>query len=386
MLNPLDTGNLIIGQRQLYEVTLEEMNHRQISRRDFINIAALGLGGLGFTYRPKFPLLSEFPPYERLGRVCVGMAEVKARPNINSQTVGVLYEDAIVPWLREGVANSADINRIIQRWVETPDGFLYSPYVQPVRNLPNDPISRLQLMSLGEGSWAEVTVPYADVILNSTPSSHSWVSARVEQGLPVRVYYGQIFLVDRIETRDDGNVYYRVNPNYYGGLDMLWVPAEAMRIIYPEEIAPINPEAVDKRVVIDLKRQTLSCYEGVQEVFFCRVSTGIEIGSTPIGSHRISRKYISLQMSGSGSGGTGAGYDLPGIGWTSIFVTGGVAIHATVWHNEFGFPRSHGCVNCLPEDAKWIFRWSQPAVTYDPGMLDISLSGEDSTSIEVIES
>lgn len=50
------------------------------------------------------------------------------------------------------------------------------------------------------------------------------------------------------------------------------------------------------------------------------------------------------------SGGTtGAPYDLPGIGWVSVFATGGVAIHATIWHNDFGTPKSHGCVNTLPE-------------------------------------
>jgi len=254
-----------------------------------------------------------------------------------------------------------------------------------VRNLPNVPISQLLPLSIGEGMWFEVTVPYADVILNNNPSTNSWVSARVEQGLPVRVYYGQVFFVDQIDTRDDGNIYYRVNPNYYGGLDMLWVPAEAMRPLLPEDMGPINPDALDKRAVVDIKRQTLACYEGAVEVFYCRVSTGIEAGSTPLGMHRVSRKFISLQMSGSGSGGTGAGYDLPGIGWTSIFVTGGVAIHATVWHNEFGFQRSHGCVNCLPQDAKWIFRWLQPTVNYDPGMLDISLTGDASTTVEVIE-
>jgi lipoprotein-anchoring transpeptidase ErfK/SrfK len=362
------------------------MEEKRLSRRDFIKIAALGLGGLGFTLRPEFTWPTEFPDYERLGRVCVGMVEVKARPSLNSQTVGILYEDAVVPWLRERAAETIDINRIIQRWVETSEGYIYSPYIQPVRNLPNVTEAQLLPMSLGDGMWAEVTIPYADVILHSTPSSHSWVSARVEQGLPVRVYYGQVFFVDQIQTRDDGNTYYRVNPNYYGGLDMLWVPAEAMRMISPEELTPINPDETNKHVVIDIKRQTLSCYEGGTEVYYCRVSTGIESGSTPLGIHRVSRKYVALQMSGSGSGGTGAGYDLPGIGWTSIFVTGGVAIHATVWHNEFGFPRSHGCVNCLPEDAKWIFRWTQPTVSYDPGMLDVSISGEASTSVEVIES
>ena len=361
------------------------MPSRQITRKEFMHIAALGLGGVGLAFQSRRTSLTGFPAYDRLGRVCVGMVELKARPSLNSQTVGVLYEDAVLPWLNERAASDIDMNRIIQRWVETPDGYIYAPYIQPVRNLPNVAIDQLLPLSIGEGMWFEVTVPYADVILNNNPSTNSWVSARVEQGLPVRVYYGQVFFVDRIETRDDGNIYYRVNPNYYGGLDMLWVPAEAMRPILPEEILPINPDVMDKRVVVDIKRQTLACYEGGMEVFFCRVSTGIEVGSTPLGTHRVSRKFVSLQMSGSGSGGTGAGYDLPGIGWTSIFVTGGVAIHATVWHNEFGFQRSHGCVNCLPQDARWIFRWVQPAVGYDPGMVDISLTGDASTSVEVIE-
>ncbi len=362
------------------------MRSRQITRNDFLRLAVLGIGGVGIRPLGKIPILAEFPSFDKLGRVCVGMVEVKAQPSIYSQTVGVLYEDAVLPWLNERSANEIDMNRIIQRWVETPEGYIYTPYIQPVRNLPNDPISQLLSLSMGEGMWAEVTVPYADVRLNSTPSSNSWVSVKVEQGLPVRVYYGQVFYIDRIETKDDGNIYYRVNPNYYGGVDMLWVPAEAMRPITLDEIAPINADAIDKRVVVDIKRQTLSCYEGASEVFYCRVSTGIEAGSTPLGPHRVSRKFVSLQMSGSGSGGTGAGYDLPGIGWTSIFVTGGVAIHATVWHNEFGFQRSHGCVNCLPEDAKWVFRWVQPVVSYDPGMVDISISGEASTVVEVIES
>jgi lipoprotein-anchoring transpeptidase ErfK/SrfK len=104
--------------------------------------------------------------------------------------------------------------------------------------------------------------------------------------------------------------------------------------------------------------------------------------ATPVGQHRVTRKYISLQMSG---GTTGAGYDLPGIAWTSIFATGGVAIHSTFWHNNYGDPVSHGCVNCRPEDSKWIFRWNSPEVIYDPGMLDVTVTGQSSTRVDVVE-
>jgi lipoprotein-anchoring transpeptidase ErfK/SrfK len=147
----------------------------------------------------------------------------------------------------------------------------------------------------------------------------------------------------------------------------------------------------DKRVVVDVNHQMLSCFEGNSEVFYCRVSTGakfdiygnvVDKWSTPVGQHRVTRKYISLQMSG---GATGAGYDLPGIGWSAIFATGGVAVHSTFWHNNFGDPMSHGCVNVLPEDAKWLFRWTHPSVAFDPGMEDVTLSGKESTSVMVVE-
>ncbi len=367
------------------------MNKNQISRRDFLHLAGVGVSSLLVTpYRRALSRLAlpEFPQSDRLGRVCVGKVNLKQRPDETSQTLGVLYEDAIVPWLREAVGPKPYY--VNQRWVETPQGYIYAPYLQPVRNIPNQPVGELQTTGLGQGMWAEVTVPFADVQLQSEPTSNSWIKALVEINFPVRVYYQMVFWVDRIRTNDQGQLQYRVNPNYYGGVDMFWVPAEAMRPVTAEEVQPINPDAADKRVVVDLTHQSLSCFEGSQEVYYCRVSSGakydmygnpVEKWSTPVGKHRVQRKYLTLQMSG---GTTGAGYDLPGIGWTSIFATGGVAIHSTFWHNDYGVPRSHGCVNVLPDDAKWIFRWTAPNVSYDVGLSDVSVTGEASTTVEVV--
>jgi len=363
----------------------------RISRGEFLRLAALGLGSLALRSW-RMPLgLPDFPNYERLGRVAVGQVELKLRADPESQTLGVLYEDAVVPWLREVAGEQFAYIFNNQRWVETPKGFIYGPYLQPVFNRPNQPVDSLPPSSRGPGMWVEVTVPYAEARLDKgAPSSHSWAEAKMEQGLPLRVYYGQSFWVDQIQS-GEGGVLYRLNPNYYGGVDMLWVAAEAFRPITAEDLKPISPEAEDKRVVIDLAHQTLSCFEGSREVYFCRVSTGakfdmygnpVDKWSTPVGKHRVTRKYVSLQMSG---GATGAGYDLPGIAWTSIFAVGGVAIHSTFWHNNYGDPTSHGCVNCAPDDAQWIFRWTAPEVTYDPGMVDVTVSGEASTRIEVVE-
>ena len=365
------------------------MGQQFLSRKNFLKLAGLGFSGLAFRpFLPDSPIV-DFPKNDRLGRVCVGKVDLKKRPDESSASVGVLYEDAVFPWLKEVVGPKPYY--VNQRWVETPDGYIYASYLQPVRNIPNQPIQELFQTDIGLGMWMEVTVPYADVIMQNDPSSNSWIEAKIEQGLPVRLYYQQVFWVDRTRKDDDGQIYYRVNPNYYGGVDMLWVKAEVMRPILPEEIQPITPQVEDKRIVVDVIQQSLSCYEGNTEVFFCRVSTGakfdafgnlVDKWSTPLGKHRISRKYLTLQMSG---GTTGAGYDLPGIGWTSIFVTGGVAIHSTFWHYDYGVPRSHGCVNVKPEDAKWIFLWTQPVVSYNSGLADVSVSGEASTPVEVVE-
>lgn len=376
------------------------------SRRDFLKLAAFSLGGLALypwsraAARGSLPLtpsrlaagIPDFPQADLLGRVAQGVAEIKARPDLESQTLSILYEDAVFPWLGEVAGDRPAYVFNNQKWIVMPDGYIYAPLIQPVRNLPNKPVTSLRQTSLGPGMWAEVTVPFVDVILQTTPTSDSWVEAKVEQGLPVRLYYGQVFWVDTIKKNNQGETLYRVNPNYYGGVDMLWAAGEAFRPIQDDELTPIHPDAVDKRVVVDVTYQTLSCFEGEQEVYFCRVSTGakfdaygnvVDKWSTPVGDHTISRKFISLQMSG---GTTGAGYDLPGIGWVTIFATGGVAIHSTVWHNNFGDAMSHGCVNCSPEDAKWIFRWTLPNVPYDPGMVDSTITGEASSRVQVVES
>ena len=105
------------------------------SRRSFLKLAALGMGGLAFPRWFNTLATPSFPSSEKLGRVNAGKVEVKARPDIDSETVGVLYEDAVVPWLRELVGKN--IYRTNQRWVETPEGYIWSPYLQPVQNNPN---------------------------------------------------------------------------------------------------------------------------------------------------------------------------------------------------------------------------------------------------------
>ena len=356
-----------------------------MNRREFLKKSGIGLGAVLLApYANLRQQTPQFPDAPRLGRVCVGKVDIRANPSAGAASVGVLYQDGVVNWLRE-VVGEVPIGRVSARWVETPDGFIYAPNVQPVKNLPNKPVGALPGSSAGPGFWAEVSVPYVDVTLANPPARSPWLQ---NTQMP-RLYYSQVMWIDEIKTSSSGQVLYRVNEKYGTLGDIFYARAEAFRPITSQEIAPIRPEVEKKHVEVNLQYQTLSCYEGDEEVYYCLISSGgkwdykgntVDKWSTPVGPHPIWRKLISIHMIG---GTTGAGYDLPGIGWTSLFSGEGVAIHSTFWHNDFGVPRSHGCINASPEDAKWIFRWTQPLVELDPGDLTVQMPG--GTIINVLE-
>lgn len=356
------------------------------SRREFLKLAALGVAGLTLPDWTSgdglidLPSLPDFPQSDRLGRVLNDGVTLKARPDIDSPDVGTLFTDDVVVWQKELVGSRP--LWFTQRFVETPQGYIYSPNLQPVRYLPNQPLLQL---THPDGMWVEVTVPYVDLVLANPPGRAPWL----EHTLFPRLYYSQIMFVDEVRTDENGQVWYRVSDRYGSFGDIFWAAAEAMRPLTPEDMEPIHPEVENKHVVVNLTEQTLSCFEGEREVYFCRVSTGPKVTSddnpnprwaTPIGNHTIWRKLVSVHMTG---GTTGGGYDLPGIGWTVLFSGKGMAIHSTFWHNSYGVPRSHGCVNACPDDAKWIFQWTLPVTPLETG--DITVSGMESTKVEVIE-
>lgn len=348
-----------------------------ITRREFLKLTALSTGALAFN-----PLnglvLPAFPQADKIGRITVGKMDLFATPDGSGQPIGALYEDNLVPWLREWVGSMP--GRINQRFVETPNGFVWGGYVQPVWNKPNPPVNSLPTTSLGQGMWAEVTVPYVDLILDNPPARAPWLQYRATINLPPRFFYGQVVWVDQVRSDEAGQVWYRLNEKYGSG-DIFWGQAEAFRPLTTEEIAPLNPDATDKRIIVRVWNQTLSCMEGNTEVYFARISSGalydawgnrVDAWETPAGDSPIWRKAVSLPLSG---GSTAAGWSLPAVGWVSLFVGTGVAIHSTFWHNNYGEPSSRGCVNATPEDAKWVFRWSLPSVPYDPGDVTVEWPG-----------
>ncbi len=354
------------------------------TRRDFIKMLGSGMGGVAVRSAWPSSIPPEFPFGEHLGRALSEGLRVHARPTPDSPTIRQLALDEVIPVFRTIVGSNPF--RFNQNWVESQDGYVWSPEIQPVRNEPNVPVEQLSNTSLGPGMWAEVSVPYVELIQENAPPRAPWLVNRVESGIPPRFFYSQIVWVDQVKTESDGQVWYRLNEKYGYG-DVFWAAAEAFRPLTPEEMSPISPDVDDKRILVDVTRQTMSCFENGTEVHFSRVSTGVfkdlagnKVDSgTPSGKHPIWRKAISLPLSG---GSAAFGWDLPAVGWISLFVGSGVAIHSTYWHDNYGVPTSRGCVNTPPEGAKWVFRWTLPQVPYDPGDVTVSMPG--GTVVDVV--
>ncbi len=339
-----------------------------ISRRSFLKWSGAALAGLALGRAPlarALPRLAEaWPtgPDKRLGRVCWPWGvSVMSRPSPLGAELGKVYPEDVVEIARDVVGQGMAYHTHV--WNElTAGGYVYAPYLQPVRNWPQTPLTVLP----PEGVWAEVSIPYVDAHAQANPDAP----------LVYRLYYSAVFKITEILTAPDGTAWYRVSMET--GVRM-FAPALAFRVIADEELTPLSPnvDPADKRVVVSMASQALSAFEGKTEVFRARISSGANyfgedgktlLNDTPSGEHSLWQKRISRHMQG---GTVDAGYDVPGVAWVSYFAANGAAIHSTYWHNDFGVPKSHGCLNCRPEDAQWLFRWTAPHVPYQPGDLTV---------------
>jgi hypothetical protein len=179
-----------------------------------------------------------------------------------------------------------------------------------------------------------------------------------------RFYYGTTHWVTGLVTGEDGEAWYRL-------VDDKWefeffVYARHVRLIPASELAPLSPELPlgAKRLVVNRERQTVTAYEWNRPVFITRAATGAKFSngdfSTPPGYHITASKRATRHMAAGNLAYNG--YDLPGVPWVTYFTQNGISFHGTYWHNNYGKPRSHGCVNLSPQAALWIYRWTLPVV------------------------
>lgn len=115
--------------------------------------------------------------------------------------------------------------------------------------------------------------------------------------------------------------------------------------------APIPSTNAGKAIVVSVSEQRIYAYENGEMIRSHIVSTGLPATPTVLGDFKVYLRYVADDMQGED-------YFLPQVPYTMYFYQG-YAIHGTYWHNSFGRPMSHGCVNLPVEEAQWFFEWAE---------------------------
>jgi len=118
----------------------------------------------------------------------------------------------------------------------------------------------------------------------------------------------------------------------------------------PAPEIPLNITQDERWIDVDLTNQRTYAFEGSTLIRTFIVSTGTQYHPTVTGQYHIYIKYRYIDMAG-------PGYYLPDVPYTMYFYKG-YSLHGTYWHDNFGQPMSHGCVNMTIPDSEWLFYWA----------------------------
>ena len=326
-----------------------------LSRRDFLKLSGYGLMGM---LCPKLPMkFLQQDDFDNLqGRVIDRTLWEYDEPDFKAKRLKLYWHDLILPITNTTIGeDESAYNRV---WYQVEEGgYVYSGSVQPVRTILNEP----QIIS-SRGALGEVSVPYTEARLEADQNAE----------VLYRLYYESThWVAASARNATDGSVWYalRDDKNYAS----YCVPAQHIRLLTAEELAPLSPHVPsnDKRVEVHLDDQLLMAYENGGLVFATRISTGGKRLSgrytTPTGEFITYHKRPTRHMAAGDI--ASSGFDLPGVPWVLYITESGISFHGTYWHNDFGRPRSHGCINLTPQAAKWLFRWTTPSVPPDKELI-----------------
>lgn len=123
---------------------------------------------------------------------------------------------------------------------------------------------------------------------------------------------------------------------------------------YTEGVRPFGVGDNDKWIDINLSTQSLVAFEGDRAVFSTLISSGLPQYATVTGQFRIWLRYRNQTMDGRRLGYDYVVSDVPYV----MYFYEDYAIHGAYWHNNFGTPMSHGCVNMQPDEAAWLYSWA----------------------------
>jgi len=334
---------------------VEKFKHK-LTRREFLSYLSLGFVGMmlpaDIVSGARW-IGNQKQRKDLLGRVTQWGVRLYQSAHFDADVVDEMPLDSL--WRITDMVVTDDETSANRIWYElNGKGYAHSRFVQPVKQHLNETDTIIP----ADGCLGEITMPFVDAYNSMKPGRR----------IAYRFYYASTFWVlQRLVDPELGVWYELLDDKYYRAF---YVPAHAIRLVPAEELTPLSPNipADDKLLLVDLATQILSAYEGDRVVFKSKISSGVRLReggfATPKGQYRTIRKRPCRHMDNPANA-YGSGFDLPGVPWVSYFTSDGVAFHGTYWHNDFGVPHSHGCINMPPQAAKWVYRWSTPSVPHD---------------------
>jgi hypothetical protein len=153
--------------------------------------------------------------------------------------------------------------------------------------------------------------------------------------------------------------------------DSGFLPKSAVRIV-TRRSPPSSIPTGAKWVIVDLAQQTLTAYEGETAVYATLISSGKDYkeSETHVGLYRVEHKMSYSDMHGESD----EPYDVDRVPY-ALYFHKNEALHGTYWHDRFGVPASHGCVNLSLADARWLFTWSPPDLPENWSTIDPKAAG-----------
>lgn len=134
---------------------------------------------------------------------------------------------------------------------------------------------------------------------------------------------------------------------------------------------PISVNEGEKWIEVHIRAGTLVAYVGLTPVFATLISPGaggvgpwngsneelVKLSATPLGTYRMAWKTRAAAMSP--EKGEPTKFWIADVPDTQYF-RAPFALHTAYWHEDFGMPKSAGCVNVSPEDGRFLFSWTEP--------------------------
>jgi hypothetical protein len=118
---------------------------------------------------------------------------------------------------------------------------------------------------------------------------------------------------------------------------------------------PVQPRGPDKNIFISLKDQMLTYTEDMRIIGQFRISSGLARTPTPPGEYTVLKKKPVVNY-------RGPDYNYPATKWNLMFKegkNGNYYIHGAYWHNNFGYPMSHGCINVSYANMEALYNWAE---------------------------